>query len=168
MRRDPLLLSRSIRSEDPSSLDSLESRFSIKSKEEVLLARQGSGFDQDLRPTLLDESPDQTAFVAVRNCLSKLAARYVTKDSVRVDRLLRSTEALRARKQAKFVEREEALFAAMCELWPQPKRRIALRLVAMISIGTLRLAIESWRQDSGKRPLAKYLLENFAELEAEI
>jgi len=140
----------------------------FKSKEEVLLAWQGSGFAQALRPTLLDESPDQTPFVAVRNCLSKLAARYVTKDSIIVDRLLRSTEALRARKQAHFVEMEEALFAALGELWPQPKRRIALRLVAMVSMGALRLAIESWRQDNGKRPLAKYLLENLAVLEAEI
>jgi AcrR family transcriptional regulator len=140
----------------------------FKSKEEVLLAWQGSGFAQALRPTLLNESPDQTPFVAVRNCLSKLAARYVTKDSLIVDRLLRSTEALSARKQAHFVEMEEALFAALCELWPQPKRRTALRLVAMVSMGALRLAIENWRQDNGKRPLAKYLLENLAVLEAEI
>jgi len=140
----------------------------FKSKEEVLLAWQGSGFAQALRPTLLNESPDQTPFVAVRNCLSKLAALYVTKDSLIVDRLLRSTEALRSRKQAHFVEMEEALFAALCELWPQPKRRIALRLVAMVSMGALRLSIERWRQDNGKRPLAKYLLENFAVLEAEI
>jgi AcrR family transcriptional regulator len=140
----------------------------FKSKEEVLLAWQGSGFAQALRPTLLNESPDQTPFVAVRNCLSKLAARYVTKDSLIVDRLLRSSEALRARKQAHFVEMEEALFSALCELWPQPKRRIALRLVAMVSMGALRLAIESWRQDNGKRPLAKYLLENLDVLEAEI
>ncbi len=92
----------------------------------------------------------------------------MTKDSIIVDRLLRSTEALRARKQAKFVEMEEELFAAMCELWTQPERRNTLRLVATISIGALRLAIESWRQDSGKRPFAKYLQENFAVLEAEI
>jgi AcrR family transcriptional regulator len=140
----------------------------FKSKEEVLLAWQGSGFAQALRPTLLNESADQPPFVAVRNCLSKLAARYVTKDSLIVDRLLRSTEALSARKQAHFVEMEEALFAALCELWPQPKRRTALRLVAMVSMGALRLAIENWRQDNGKRPLAKYLLENLAVLEAEI
>jgi hypothetical protein len=48
----------------------------------------------------------------------------------------------------------EALFAALCALWPQPERRITLRLVAMISIGAMRLALESWRQDSGERPLA--------------
>jgi hypothetical protein len=97
---------------------------------------QGSGFAEALRPILLAESPDQPPFVAVRNCLCKLTSRYETEDSIIVDRLLRSTEALRARKHA-------------------------LR-------GALRLAIESWRLDSGKRPLAKYLLENFAALEAEI
>src|SRR6476620_8315841 len=53
----------------------------FKSKEEVLLAWQESGFAQALRPTLLNDSADQPPFVAVRNCLSKLAARYVTKDS---------------------------------------------------------------------------------------
>src|ERR1700732_5434867 len=70
----------------------------FKSKEEVLLAWQGRGVAQALRPPLLNESADQPPFVAVRNCLSKVAARYVTKDSIIVDRLLRSTEALRARK----------------------------------------------------------------------
>jgi hypothetical protein len=45
---------------------------------------------------------------------------------------------------------------------------MALRLVAMFTMGALRLAIEIWRQDNGKRPLAKYLLENLAVLEAEI
>jgi hypothetical protein len=87
----------------------------------------------------------------------------VTKgESIIVDRLLRSTEALRVRKEAVFVEMEEALFAAMCELWPQPERRAKLRLVAMVSMGIMRLAIESWRQDGGGHPVAEYLEETFA------
>ena len=140
----------------------------FKSKEEVLLASQGGGFIEALRPAMLDESPGQAPFVAVRNCLSKLVSRYETKESIVIDRLLQSTEALRARKQAIFVEMEEALFAALCELWPQRARRATLRLVAMVSIGAMRVAMEGWRQDGGKRPLAKYLRENFAALEAEI
>jgi hypothetical protein len=74
---------------------------------------------------------------------------------------MRSTEVLRARKQAHFVEIEEELFAALCELWPQPERRITLRLVAMTSIGAMRLAMESWRQDSGKRPVGRASTGNF-------
>ena len=60
------------------------------------------------------------------------------------------------------------MFAALCELWPEPERRTALRLVAMVSIGLMRVAMEGWRQDGAKRPLTKYLQENFAALEAEI
>jgi AcrR family transcriptional regulator len=140
----------------------------FKSKDEVLLVSQGGGFIEALRPAILDESPDQAPFVAVHKCLSKLVSRYETRESIVIDRLLQSTEALRARKQAIFVEMEEALFAALCELWPQPARRAALRLVAMVSIGAMRVAMESWRQDGGKRPLAQYLQKAFAGIEAEI
>jgi AcrR family transcriptional regulator len=136
----------------------------FKSKEEVLLASQGGGFMEALRPAMLDESPHQAPFAAVRNCLSQLVSRYETKESIVIDRLLQSTEALRARKQAIFVEMEEALFAALCELWPQPARRATLRLVAMVSLGAMRVAMEGWRQDGGKRPLTQYLQENFAAL----
>src|SRR6266403_5579744 len=45
-----------------------------KSKEEVLLGYQGNGIAQALRPTLLNKSADQPPFVAVRNCLSTVAA----------------------------------------------------------------------------------------------
>jgi hypothetical protein len=62
---------------------------------------------------------------------------------------------------------EETVFVALCELWPQPERLATLRLVAMVSMGTMRVAMEGW-QDGGKRPLTKYLQENFAALEAEI
>ena len=140
----------------------------FKSKEEVLLAWQGSGFVEALRPAMLEESPHQAPLDAVRHCLLKLISRYETKESIIVDRLLRSTEALRARKQAVYVDMEQALLGAMCELWPEPKRRASLRIVAMVSIGAMRLAMETWRQENGKRSLAKYLRESFATLKAEI
>ena len=140
----------------------------FKSKEEVLLAWQGSGFVEALRPAMLEESPHQAPLDAVRHCLLKLISRYETKESIIVDRLLRSTEALRACKQAVYVDMEQALLGAMCELWPEPKRRASLRIVAMISIGAMRLAMETWRQENGKRSLAKYLRESFATLKAEI
>jgi hypothetical protein len=90
-------------------------------------------------------------------CVLTQVSRYETKESIIVDRLLRSTEALRVRKQAVFVEMEEALFAAICELWPQPERRAKLRPLAMVSMGAMRLAMERWRQDAGERPIAEYL-----------
>ena len=54
------------------------------------------------------------------------------------------------------------------ELWPQAKRRGGHRIVAMVSIGAMRVAMEAWRHEGGKKPLAKYLRETFTTLESEI
>ena len=56
----------------------------------------------------------------------------------------------------------------MCELWPKKENRERWRLVAMISMGALRLASDSWNEQDGKRPLAKYVQEVFKRLKAEI
>ncbi len=131
------------------------------SKEDVLLAARDSGFRGALRPTMLEESPDQAPLDAVQTCLIKLAARYETKQSVVFDRLMQSTEALRARKEAVFVETEQILLEAMCELWPSPGRRDGLRLVAMVAMGTLRLALDKWKQNDAAHPLAYYIRQGF-------
>ncbi len=134
----------------------------FKSKEEVLLAHEGSGFSQALRAAMLEESPDQAPIEAARRCLLKLASRYETKESITIDRLLRSTEALRARKEAVFVAMERTLGDAMRELWTQPEERDALRVVAMTAIGALRLALDDWRSQEAQYPLADHLSRYFA------
>jgi hypothetical protein len=85
-----------------------------------------------------------------------------------VDQIWHSTEALRAHKQAFFVQLEQTVFAALCESWPLPDRRPALRMTAMLSVGAMRLAIEARRQDSRTRPLTEYLQESFAVLEEQL
>jgi AcrR family transcriptional regulator len=134
----------------------------FKSKEDVLLAAHDSGFREALKPAMLDQPPDQAPFDAVQKCLIKLASRYETKESIVFDRLMESTEALRARKEAVFVETEQILLEAMCELWPSPGRRDGLRLVAMVAMGTLRLALDKWKQNDAAHPLAYYLRQSFA------
>jgi AcrR family transcriptional regulator len=105
-----------------------------KSKDEILMATLGGGMVEALRPALLEQSKDHSPLNAVRNCLLQLTSLHETKESIIVDGLLRSTEGLRARKQAIFVEMEQSVFDAFCELWPQAKRRAAHRMVAMVSI----------------------------------
>jgi AcrR family transcriptional regulator len=134
----------------------------FKSKEDVLLAARDSGFREALKPTMLDESPDQAPLDAAQKCLVKLASRYETKESIVFDRLMQSTEALRARKEAVFVETEQILLEAMCEHWPAPGRRDGLRLVAMVAMGTLRLALDKWKQNDAAHPLAFYIRQSFA------
>lgn len=139
----------------------------FKSKEDILLAFQ-HGVADALRAAVLEEGPKQSPLDTVRDALLKLAASYQSDEMIVIDRLLRSTESLRASKQAKYVQQEQALFEALCQLWPQPKRRNALRVVAMVSIGAMRLALECWSEDGGKRPVAAYLREAFAALKSEI
>jgi AcrR family transcriptional regulator len=134
----------------------------FKSKEDILLAAHDSGFREALRPAMIEEPPDQIPLDAVKSCLIKLASRYETEESVVFDRLMLSTEALRARKEAVFVETEQILLEAMCELWPAPARRDGHRLVAMVAMGTLRLALDKWRQNDAAHPLAYYIRQGFA------
>lgn len=133
----------------------------FKSKEEILLAARYSGFRQAIRPTLLEEPRDQAPIEAAQKCLIKLAARYESKESVIFDRLMQSTDALRARRESVFVDTERILLDAMSELWPSPARRDGLRLVAMVAMGTLRLALDKWREDDAAHPLAHYIRQGF-------
>lgn len=139
----------------------------FKSKEEILLAYQ-SGVGEMIRAAVLQESSDQPPLDAVLNALLRLNSGYDSEQMIAIDRLLRSTEQLRASKQAKYMQQEQALFEALCQLWPQAKRRNALRMVAMASIGALRLAIEAWVESGGKQSPEKHLRNAFADLKREI
>jgi AcrR family transcriptional regulator len=139
----------------------------FKSKDEIPLAWQ-SGLAEAIRAAVLEQATDQAPLDAVEHALLKLVTRYQSDQAIVVDRLMRASETLRARSQAKYVQQEQVVFEALCEMWPQPKGRQALRLVAMISIGAMRIAIDAWSQEGGKRPMAAYLRQAFANLKTEM
>lgn len=133
----------------------------LKSKEEVLLAHESGNIPRLLRPTFLQQSPKQSPLDAARKTFLILASMYETTESVMVDRILRSIETLRLRKEALHVQLEDVLAEAMYELWPDPARRPALRLTAMMAMGALRFAKENWRQEEAAHPLTHYIDEAF-------
>ena len=133
----------------------------LKSKEDVLLEHESGKFLHVLRPTFLKQSPKQSPIDAARKTFLALASTYQTEESVIADRILRSIETLRLRKEALLVQMEQVLAEAMYELWPDATRRPALRLAAMMAMGTLRFAKENWRQGSGVHPLTYYIDEAF-------
>jgi len=133
----------------------------LKSKEDVLMAHESGKFPQALRPTFLKQSPKQSPIDAARKTFLTLASMYETKESIVADRIVRSVESLRLRKEAHLVQMEEVVAEAMYEIWPDRSRRPALRLDAMIAIGTLRFARENWRQENAARPLTHYIDEAF-------
>jgi AcrR family transcriptional regulator len=141
----------------------------FKSKEEILLAWQDGGFTETLRAAVLAQSTRQSPLNAAKNALLELTIRFQAdyKQTRVIERLMCANESLRIRHQAKYVEKEQAVFEALCQMWPQPKRQPALRIVAMMSIGAFRLAIDSWNRDQGKRPIAAHLKEAFADLKSE-
>ena len=140
----------------------------FKAKEEILFVWQSAGW-RAVWADLLTVSPDENPLDAVRDTFVKHLAHYANDEMRTIDRLLRSSEALRARKQAAYEEQEQALFATLCEVWRQPQRRPALRMVAMACVGVVRLSLEVWsQQETTNRPIADVLQEGFANLKLAI
>jgi len=137
----------------------------FKSKEDVLLAyMDGGGFAAGLRAALLAQSTEQSPLSALQNALRQMLSVHETEVATEVDRLLQSTEALRARLQSGIIETERTAYETLCELWPDSDR-VSLRMTAMAAIGAMRIAKEAWRGEGRKAPLANYLSESFKALE---
>lgn len=81
---------------------------------------------------------------------------------------MRTSLTVQARKQAFYVQQEGEIYAALKERWPEPERSTALRTVAMISVGALRVAAEIFTQEKGTRPMFELLKEIFDSAAEEI
>lgn len=140
----------------------------FKSKDDLVLFWLDQSW-AGLYADLLKTSPDVRPLDAVRDVMVAHSARYSSEEMDRLDALLRSSPSLQSRKQAFYVEREQALFATLCEVWRQPERRTALRMVAMTAIGASRLATQAWNEQAApRRPVAEHLLDAFASLKSEL
>lgn len=139
----------------------------FKSKEDIVAAWQASAWDAVLAD-IMRESPDQRPLEVVRDVLVLHVSQYTTEQMTAIDRLIRSSETLMANKQASYARQEQMLFATLCEVWRQPQRQQGLRIVAMLSIGAMRLAIDAWHRSGGKRPVVDFLRDAFADLQGEL
>jgi AcrR family transcriptional regulator len=139
----------------------------FKSKDDILLAMQ-AGLGEMLAAGLAEEPPGQTPLQAVRHVMVRLSGAYDPAEMLILDRLMRSSETVMARKQASYVQHEATLFEALREHWPEPGRETALRLVAMLSIGALRVSLETFNREEGRRPIAVVLNEAFDALDGEL
>lgn len=135
----------------------------FRSKEEVLVAWQDSAIDQ-LREAIASRPEDETPIEAARQALMSIGERYASDEMVAIDRLMRSSEVLQARKQTSYLRQEMALLEAMAERWPSPERRAVLRQVAMTAIGVMRLALEAWSREGCVSPITSHLEQGFVDL----
>jgi len=139
----------------------------FKSKDEILLSAQ-SGMGDMIVAALRRASPSQRPLDAIRDAIIEVCGPYPTAEMVKLDRLMRSSSVVQARKQASYIEHERTLFAALCEIWPEPERETGLRLVAMLAIGAMRLAFDALCEDGGQRSVVELLNEAFDAVRAEL
>jgi AcrR family transcriptional regulator len=139
----------------------------FKSKDDILLAYVG-GYADMLKASILQNSSAEAPLDMVRAALLKVSSRFQTSETIAIARLMRANDALHARRQASYLQLERALYEALSELWPGKRRRDQLRLVAIVSMGAMRLAVDIWLEQDGKHPLAKHIRDAFRNLKAEI
>ncbi|MDG2524197.1 TetR family transcriptional regulator [Stenotrophomonas sp. HITSZ_GD] len=140
----------------------------FKSKDDIILSMQNAGWAA-MYADILKASPDTAPLDAVRDVMIKHMSRYTTEEMTALDALMRSSDTLASRKQAFYAEQEQALFDTLCEVWRQPERRTALRMVAIVSIGAIKLTTQTWNAQAGpKRPMVKLLREAFESLRSEV
>lgn len=135
----------------------------FKSKDEILLSLQSSVGAMIVR-TLEDEPADTPPLEAVRDAMLKVCTAIPAEEMLAIDRLMRASPAVQARKVASYVEHEATLYAALRRKWPAPEQDLNLRLIAMMSIGALRLSADALSRENGKRPFGELLREAFAAL----
>lgn len=137
------------------------------SKEDILHASV-EGYAHEIKALVVENASAGEPLDIVREAVLKLVAQHREAQMIATARLVRQSEALRARNKGRIQEFERAVLEGLCELWPKREHRDRWRLIAMISMGTLRLATDTWIEQDGKRPLAKYVQEMFKKLKTEI
>lgn len=140
----------------------------FRSKDDIVMFWQGAGW-AGIRADLLKTSPDVPPLDAVRDVVVKYISGYTTEEMSALDRLMRSSESLMSRKQAFYAEQELALFNTLCEVWRQPERRPGLRMVAIVSVGAVKLATQLWGEQTGEiKPMARIFREALDGLASEL
>jgi AcrR family transcriptional regulator len=139
----------------------------FKSKDDILISLQ-SGMGAMIADAIRKAPPDKRPIEAVRDAVVEVCATVPPDDMLVIDRLMRSSETVQARKQASYVEQERVLLAALRERWPQSGREPALQLVAMIAMGAIRLSTEAFNREAGARPMPTLLRETFDMLDTEL
>jgi AcrR family transcriptional regulator len=136
-------------------------------KEDIALAWQ-EGATEAMRDAVIAAAPGREPLEAVQHAARTLAPLFVTHDFLELDRLMQSTPTLKAKKEQHFEEQSVHLFETLAQIWPDPKRRKGLQVVAMVSIGCLKIGVSTWLAEGGRRPVLDCLDEAFAALKAEI
>lgn len=160
---------------DATTLDAVAERAGIARRtffhyfesKEALLAAYEDEAERSFCEALAQIPDTMAPFEAMSSAMLGMVSSFGTDEARAIDRLLRSTEALRARKQANYERLERFVGAALAEKWPDPADDLRLRIIAMVGIGTLRIAADRWSTTNSMLCLEDYLKDSFATLRNE-
>lgn len=134
------------------------------SKEEVLTAWEYD-LDDVFRAAIAAQPTDASAVDVMHAALLSVVSHYETTQAIAIDRMVRSSETLRARKWGNYERQERTVFfPALAKRWPGAKQARALRAVSMLGAGALRLSVEHWGESHYRGSLAKCLNAIFGNL----
>lgn len=128
-------------------------------KDDILLSLH-KGMGEQLADALADRNPGDTPLQAVRAAALRVVAAYPLDELIVIDRLMRSSPAVQAGKQASYAREETVLLDALERLWPN-EDPVALQVLAMLAIGVGRRSLDAWSGDGGSAPLADYVTRAF-------
>ena len=96
-----------------------------------------------------------------------VAERYQDQRIIELDKLIRATPALMARRLVHYDTQERRLAAVMASKWPE-RDPSALRLVAIAGLGLLRASVDAWSREGYRRPFVGYVAEAAGWLRVEL
>jgi len=131
----------------------------FESKDDILLSMQ-SGLGEMLVAAIDAQPLAKPPLQSVRDAMVGLAAPYQPAELIAIDRLMRSSETVIARKQAAYVRDEALVFAALQARYPR-EPEMSLRLVASLCISAVRLSLDAFTREEGRRPIAELVAEIF-------
>jgi len=106
---------------------------------------------------------------AAQQVLAVIIERYyVSQYAVALDQLMRSTESLRAQRQANYESRERALVKALQEYCGEAEATLGLLMTAVATVGALRVAVDRWNLSMGEAPVQNHFHNAMRSLRAEM
>lgn len=136
----------------------------FKSKDDILVSLQ-SGLGRQLAAAIADKATGLRPLDAVRAATLSLVSAHPRDELVHLDRLMRASETVQARKRANYIIEEWELFDALRDLWPG-ETETRLRALAMLAIGGARLSLDAWTRADHAGRAEDYINGMFDAIEA--
>ena len=133
----------------------------FSSKDDILMSMAG-GMGDALVQGLEAQPPGNSPLATMMDAMKDIAAAQPHDELLIFDKVMRSSEAVIARKRANYILSEEVLFEAMRLRWPDPAVREELRLTANMVVSVVRLSLEQFNWEEGSRSLVDVMNDKFS------